>query len=41
MLGMKGGDGMDFVTWNELVYLLMELVTLAFVILSYLNGKKR
>ena len=32
---------MDFVTWNELVYLLMELVTLAFVILSYLNGKKR
>lgn len=32
---------MDFVTWNELIYLLIELVTLAFVILSYLNSKKR
>ena len=38
---MEGGDGMDFVTWSELVYLLIELITLAFVILSYLNSKKR
>ena len=32
---------MDFVTWSELIYLLIELVTLAFAILSYLNSKKR
>ena len=38
---MEGGDGMDFVTWSELIYLLIELITLAFVILSYLNSKKR
>ena len=32
---------MDYVTWSELVYLLLNLVTLAFVILSYLNSKKK
>ena len=32
---------MDYVTWSELVYLLLNLVTLTFVILSYLNSKKR
>ena len=31
---------MDYVTWSELVYLLLNLVTLTFVILSYLNSKK-
>ena len=36
-----GGDIMDFVTWSELIYLLMDLATLAFVIMSYLNSKKR
>ena len=40
-VSMEGGDRMDFVTWSELIYLLIELVTLAFVILSYLNSKKR
>ena len=30
-----------YVTWSELVELLLALVTLTFVILSYLNGKKR
>ena len=40
-VNMEGGDRMDFVTWSELIYLLIELVTLAFVILSYLNSKKR
>ncbi len=38
---MEGGDRMDYVTWSELIYLMIELVTLAFVILSYLTGKKR
>ena len=38
---MEGGERMDFVTWSELIYLLIELITLAFVILSYLNSKKR
>ena len=32
---------MDFVTWSELIYLLIDLATLAFVILSYVNSKKR
>lgn len=32
---------MDYVTWSELIQLLIELVTLAFVIMSYLNSKKR
>ena len=32
---------MDFVTWSELIYLLIDLATLAFVIMSYLNSKKR
>ena len=32
---------MDFVTWNEMIYLIIDLVTLAFVIMSYLNSKKR
>ena len=36
-----GGDNMDFVTWSELIYLLISLVTLTFAILSYLNSKKR
>ena len=30
-----------YVTWYELIEFLMALVTLAFVILSYLNRKKR
>ena len=37
----RGGDNMDFVTWSELIYLLISLVTLTFAILSYLNSKKR
>ena len=36
-----GGDIMDFVTWSEMIYLIIDLVTLAFVIMSYLNSKKR
>ncbi len=32
---------MDFVTWSEMIYLLIDLVTLAFVIMSYLYSKKR
>ena len=38
---MEGGDGMDAVTWHDLIYLLMEIATLIIVILSYLNSKKR
>ena len=38
---MEGGERMDFVTWSELIYLLMEIATLIIVILSYLNSKKR
>ena len=30
-----------YVTWSELVELLLALVTLTFVILSYLSSKKR
>ncbi len=30
-----------YVTWSELVELLLALITLTFVILSYLNSKKR
>ena len=30
-----------YVTWYELIEFLMALVTLAFVILYYLNSKKR
>lgn len=30
-----------YVTWSELIELLLALITLAFVILSYLNSKKR
>ena len=29
-----------YVTWYELVEFLMALITLAFVIMSYLNSKK-
>ena len=32
---------MDYVTWSELIQLLMELATLAFVVMSYLQNKKR
>lgn len=32
---------MSYVTWSELIQLLIELVTLTFVIMSYLNSKKR
>ena len=38
---MEGGDGMDAVTWHDLIYLLMEIATLIIVVLSYLNSKKR
>ena len=37
---MEGGDGMDAVTWHDLIYLLMEIATLIIVVLSYLNRKK-
>ncbi len=30
-----------YVTWYELIEFIMALITLAFVIMSYLNGKKR
>ena len=30
-----------YVTWYELIEFFMALVTLAFVIMSYLNSKKR
>ena len=30
-----------YVTWSELIELLLALITLTFVILSYLNSKKR
>lgn len=30
-----------YVTWYELIEFIMTLITLAFVIMSYLNGKKR
>ena len=32
---------MDYVTWSEFIRLLTELVTLAFIIVSYFNSKKR
>ena len=32
---------MDYVTWSELIQLLMELATLTFVVMSYLQNKKR
>ena len=32
---------MDYVTWSELIKLLMEIATLAFVVMSYLQNKKR
>ena len=38
---MRGGDVLMFVTWSELIELLLALITLAFVIMSYLNSKKR
>ena len=38
---MEGGDVLMFVTWSELIELLFALITLAFVIMSYLNSKKR
>jgi hypothetical protein len=38
---MEGGDVLMFVTWSELIELLLALITLAFVIMSYLNSKKR
>ena len=30
-----------YVTWYEFIEFIMALITLAFVIMSYLNGKKR
>ena len=38
---VRGGDVLMFVTWSELIELLLALITLAFVIMSYLNSKKR
>ena len=37
----KGEVMSVYVTWSELIELLLALITLAFVILSYLNSKKR
>ena len=37
----KGEVMSMYVTWSELIELLLALITLAFVILSYLNSKKR
>ena len=36
-----GGDALMYVTWYELIEFIMALITLAFVIMSYLNSKKR
>ena len=36
-----GGDVLMYVTWYELVEFIMALITLAFVIMSYVNSKKR
>ena len=33
--------GPMYVTWYELIEFIMALITLAFVIMSYLNSKKR
>jgi hypothetical protein len=32
---------MDVVTWRELIYFVIELVKIVFIVLSYLNSKKR
>lgn len=32
---------MDAVTWRELIYFVIELVKIVFIILSYLQSKKR
>ena len=36
-----GGDVLMYVTWYELIEFIMALITLAFVIMSYVNSKKR
>ena len=41
MFYKEGGDVLMYVTWYELIEFIMALITLAFVIMSYLNGKKR
>ena len=41
MFYKEGGDVLMYVTWYELIEFIMTLITLAFVIMSYLNGKKR
>ena len=36
-----GGDVLMYVTWYELVEFLMALITLAFVIMSYVNSNSK